>query len=101
MALEEIDCIRPKALTLVPPARPLIKWLFTLPQNVIQDDVFFNSTIAAVKSALAKSNVIPVCVTAADPHSAVVVRFVSLGVRVIYHTPHWMQDVEKNGSEVE
>ena len=95
MALEEIDCIRTRALTLVPPARPVIKWLFTLPQNVIQDDVFFNSTMAAVKSALAKSNVIPVCVTAADPNSAVVVRFVSLGVRVIYHTPTWMRDVEK------
>lgn len=73
----------------------MIKWLFILPQNVVQHDLIYNITMAAVKSALAKTQIVPVCVTAADPYSTVVVRLVSMGVRIVHHTPKWMQEVQK------
>ncbi|CAL1162590.1 unnamed protein product [Cladocopium goreaui] len=95
MALEEIDCIRPNKMTLIPPVRPVIKWLFILPQNVEQYDVVYNMTMAAVNSALSKTRVVPVCVTTADPYSAIVVRLASMGVRIIHHTPKWTRDVNR------
>ena len=36
MALEDISCIRSNTRTIIPPMRPEIKWLFTLPRNVTQ-----------------------------------------------------------------
>ena len=92
MPLEEIDLLRPKVLTVVSPIRSLIKWVFTVPDVELHDDVY-NDTLVAVRSALAKTSVVPVCVTTADPHSDVAVRLVSMGVRVIYHKPAWVRNV--------
>ena len=96
MTLEEMN-LRPKDLTgLIPPVRKHIKWLFTLPLSVVSQEAIYNATVAAVKSALLKApSLIPICVTAADPYSNVVIQLVSMGVRVIYHTPTWMEKVTK------
>ena len=95
MALEVMNCIRSNTLTMIPPMRPEIKWLFTLPRNVEPNDLVYNMTMVAVKSASAKTGLIPVCVTAEDPNSTVPVKLVSMGVRVIYHRPTWLESAEE------
>ena len=95
MALEDMNCIRSNTLTVIPPTRPDIKWLFTLPRNIEQNDLVYNMTMVAVKSAAAKTGLIPVCVTAEDPNSTVLVKLVSMGVRVIYHRPAWLESAER------
>eukprot|EP00435_Cladocopium_sp_Y103_P040371 s332_g11.t1 len=96
MALEMINCIRSNILTMIPPMRPAeIKWVFTLPWNIEQNDLAYNMTMAAVKSAAAKAGLIPVCVTADNPNSTVLVKLVSMGVRVIYHRPTWVESAEQ------
>ena len=95
MALEVISCIRSKTLTAIPPMRPGIKWIFTLPRNIEQNDLVYNMTVVAVKSAAAKTGLIPVCVTAEDPNSTLLVKLVSMGVRVIYHRPAWLESAER------
>lgn len=95
MALEDMNCIRSNTLTVIPPMRPGIKWLFTLPRNIEQNDLVYNMTMVAVKSAAAKTGLIPVCVTAEDPNSTVLVKLVSMGVRVIYHRPAWLESAER------
>ena len=52
-------------------------------------------TMVAVKSTSAKTGLIPVCVTAEDPNSTVLVKLVSMGVRVIYHRPTWLESAEQ------
>lgn len=96
MKLEEINCIRSNALTMIPPMRAEIKWVFTLPRKIEQNDLVYNMTMVAVKSAAAKTGLIPVCVTAGDPSSTVLVKLVSMGVRVIYHRPEWLEIAERN-----
>ena len=96
MKLEEINCIRSNALTMIPPMRAEIKWVFTLPRKIEQNDLVYNMTMVAVKSAAAKTGLIPVCVTAEDPSSTVLVKLVSMGVRVIYHRPEWLGIAERN-----
>ena len=95
MALEVMNCIRSNTLTMIPPIRPEIKWLFTLPRNVEPKDLVDNMTMVAVKSTSAKTGLIPVCVTAEDPNSTVLVKLVSMGVRVIYHRPTWLESAEQ------
>jgi len=95
MALEDINCIRSNTRTIIPPMRPEIKWLFTLPRNVQKNDLVFNMTMVAVRSAGEKTGLIPVCVTAMDPNTTILVQLIAMGVRVIYHTPTWLEDVER------
>ena len=103
MALEDMNLIRSKSLTMIPPMRPGIKWFFTLPASVRTHDLTYNMTIVAVKSALAKTELIPVAVVpvlAEDAvhsyRSPVVVKLVSMGVRVIYHRPTWLEKAEES-----
>ena len=93
MALEEIKCIRPKQLTLIPPLRPAIKWVFILRRD--QLDKVYNMTLAAVASAFDKTSLVPVCVSDADPQSDALQRLTSMGVRVIYHTPSYVSQEEQ------
>eukprot|EP00438_Fugacium_kawagutii_P034452 Skav206304 [mRNA] locus=scaffold4747:35467:37524:+ [translate_table: standard] len=95
MALEEIDCLRPREMILIPPVRPALKWLFTLPQFTKLHDAAYNTTMAALTSALAHTRLVPVCVTAADPYSPVVVRLASMGVRILYHEPTWINEANQ------
>mmetsp|Transcript_74879 Transcript_74879/g.178754 ORF Transcript_74879/g.178754 Transcript_74879/m.178754 type:complete len:761 (+) Transcript_74879:59-2341(+) len=91
--LEEINLLRPKKLTLVSPIRPAIKWVFTL-GDVKPFDSVYNATMVSVQSAQAKTALVPICVTAANPYSDLVVLLVSMGVRVIYHKPAWRATVD-------
>eukprot|EP00438_Fugacium_kawagutii_P024740 Skav213490 [mRNA] locus=scaffold3849:105905:112205:- [translate_table: standard] len=95
MALEDMDGIRPNPLTRIPPTRPEIKWLFTLPRRMHENSLIFNETMVALKSAAEKTQLIPVCVTAEDPTNSLIVMLVSMGVRVIYHTPSWAEPLEE------
>lgn len=38
-----INCIRLNTRTIIPPMRPEIKWLFTLPTNVQKNDLVFKN----------------------------------------------------------
>ena len=42
-----------------------------------------------------KTGLIPVCVTAMDPKTTILVQLIAMGVRMIYHPPAWLEDVEK------
>ena len=95
MALEDINSIRSNTRTIIPPMRPEIKWLFTLPRNVQKNDLVFNMTMLAVRSAGEETGLIPVCVTAMDPNTTILVQLIGMGVRVIYHTPTWLEYVER------
>jgi len=96
MALEEIDCLRPRQMTLIPPIRDRPKWLFTVTENTsMRHTAVYNQTVAAVRSAFTHApDLIPVCVTTAQPQTPLLKQLASMGVRIIYHTPTWLQAVK-------
>ena len=81
--------------TFIPPMRPVIKWLFTAPPHTKKHDLVYNMTMVAVRSAM-KTDLVPICVTTGNPYSEFLVRLVSMGVRVIYHTPAWIDEAHEH-----
>eukprot|EP00434_Breviolum_minutum_P042447 symbB.v1.2.037781.t1/scaffold5674.1/size24704/2 len=79
-----------------PPMRPVIKWLFTAPPHTKVHDIVYNMTMVAVRSAMMKTDLVPICVTTGNPYSEFIVRLVSMGVRVIYHTPAWIDEAHEH-----
>ena len=93
---QEIDCLRPRQMTLIPPIRDRPKWLFTVTENAsVRHTAVYNQTVAAVRSALTHApDLIPVCVTTAQPQTPLLKQLASMGVRIIYHTPTWLPAVK-------
>ena len=59
---------------------------------------FVDQVKVAVLSAQAKTSLIPVCVTTEDPRSELSVWLVSRGVRVIFHSPVWIDRMREKVS---
>lgn len=91
--LQDLELLRPQRSTAIPPIRNEIKWVFTVPREMQNFDLTYNTTMAALRSAKARTSLIPVCITWADPMSEIAVLLVSMGVRVIYHKPSWQEQV--------
>lgn len=65
-----------------------IKWIFCAqPQKASAHAL--NMAKVALRSARSKTSLVPVGVTTVAPDSAFAVSLVSLGARLIYHTPSW------------
>eukprot|EP00435_Cladocopium_sp_Y103_P006435 s5672_g2.t1 len=94
--LQDSKQLSPKKDLAVQTFRTPIKWVFCAQPNATSRQAthtFMNMTKVAVKSALEKTSLVPVGVTTADPRSDFAKFLVSLGVRVIYHTPSWAQHI--------
>ena len=94
--LQDSRQLSPKKDLAVQTFRVPIKWVFCAQPNATSREAthtFMNMTKVAVKSALEKTSLVPVGMTTADPRSEFARFLVSLGVRVIYHTPSWAQHI--------
>eukprot|EP00438_Fugacium_kawagutii_P008097 Skav222118 [mRNA] locus=scaffold1181:490907:492310:- [translate_table: standard] len=102
--LQDTNQMNPSKKLAMPTFRTPIKWLFCIqrrtqqgqqgPGQSSQPDIALNMATVAIKSALQKTSLIPVGVTLADPTSEFAAQMVSMGVRLIYHTPSWVDYVE-------
>eukprot|EP00438_Fugacium_kawagutii_P027836 Skav201809 [mRNA] locus=scaffold1071:189146:190642:+ [translate_table: standard] len=92
--LERENILIPKTSTAVEIFRHPMKWVFSLGKV---DGSFDKSTDSALKMALAAAesakaaDVIPVCLTDAGPHFESVQLLLRAGVRVLHHTPTWLE----------
>ncbi|CAJ1414275.1 unnamed protein product [Effrenium voratum] len=68
-----------------------IKWIFCIQPG--RGDSSSHMAKVAIKSALAKTSLVPVGITTASPRSKFAADLVSAGVRLIYHTPSWMPHI--------
>ncbi|CAK9117643.1 unnamed protein product [Durusdinium trenchii] len=91
--LEDLSLLKPRSPTATGPVRAAIVWVFTLPSYVKRFDITYNMTMVALRSAKARTSLIPVCITTAEPFADMAVLLVSMGVRVLYHTPLWQERV--------
>ena len=71
-----------------------IKWLFCVQPKEGQTDDSAHMAKVAIKSAFAKTSLVPIGVTTASPTSKFAADLVSAGVRLIYHTPSWVPHIK-------
>lgn len=96
VAVQETKQLKSKKNLGIPIFRKRIKWLFCIQPKAGQQEQDSASNMAkvAIKSALAKTSLVPIGVTTAAPTSKFASELVSAGVRLIYHAPSWVAHIK-------
>lgn len=95
LRLQETKQLAPKKKWRTELFRKKIKWLFCIqPREGQTQDSSAHMAKVAIKSAFAKTSLVPIGVTTASPTSKFAAELVAAGVRLIYHTPSWVPHIK-------
>eukprot|EP00438_Fugacium_kawagutii_P002253 Skav227469 [mRNA] locus=scaffold2491:369513:371036:+ [translate_table: standard] len=97
--LQETKQLAAKKTLKIPLFRSRIKWFFCIQPKAGQKEKeekgsSTNMAKVAIRSALARTSLVPVGITTASPTSKFAADLVATGARLIYHTPSWVPHIK-------